>query len=128
VIDVLHGGTLHTRLNHSSSRVAFVLRLARPLNRGEEHDFFVRIRFSGEREMQPFYTCTPSFPCELFDLHVRFGADLAPDSIWKVNGLRMSEVSDHAAPRESIEADAAGEIHLTFDDLTPNLSYGIAWG
>jgi hypothetical protein len=126
-IVVLHGGTLQTRLNYSSSRVVFALKLARPLELGEEHDFFVRIRFSGERRMGPFYMCTPSFPCALFDLHVRFRRDRLPRSIWKVNGLRMNEVSDRAAPRELVEADAAGEVTMEFRNLTPNLSFGIAW-
>lgn len=126
-IIVLYGGTLHARLSHSSSRIAFALALARPLELGDEHDFFVCIRFSGKRAMGPFYMCTPSFPCELFDLHVRFRNDRLPRSIWKVNGLRMSEVSDRAAPREPIETDAAGEVSVKFKELTPNLSFGIAW-
>ncbi|GLZ29147.1 hypothetical protein Lesp02_13370 [Lentzea sp. NBRC 105346] len=126
-IIVLHGGTLRTRLNYSSTRVVFDLELPFPLELGAEHEFFVCFRFAGKRQMGPFYMCTPSFPCELFDLHVRFGIGRLPSAIWKVDGLRMSEVNDHAAPREPISADAAGEVSMVFRGLTPNLSFGIAW-
>lgn len=126
-IAVLTGGTLQTRANYSSSRVVFDLELAQPLTEGAEHEFFVRFRFSGTRRMGPFYACTPSFPCEFFDLHVRFAPDHPPGAVWRVDGLRMSEVNDSAAPRGPIRLDSAGEVKAVFRDLTPNLSYGIAW-
>ncbi len=126
-IVVLTGGTLRARTNYSSSRVVFDLELAQPLTEEAEHEFFVRFRFSGTRRMGPFYACTPSFPCEFFDLHVRFAPDRPPAAVWKVDGLRMSEVNDSAAPRGPIRPDSAGEVKAVFRDLTPNLSYGIAW-
>lgn len=126
-IVVLSGGTLRTRLNYSSTRVALDLELPEPLTRLREHEFFIRYRFSGVREMGPFYTCTPSFPCRSFDLHIRFNEKQLPPSIWKVDGLRMSEVEDAAAPREPTCADSAGEVNIRFQGLTPNLSYGVVW-
>lgn len=126
-IVVLSGGTLRTRLNYSSTRVVFDLELAEPLTELREHEFFVRYRFSGVREMGPFYTCTPSFPCRSFDLHIRFDEKQPASSIWKIDGLRMSEVEDDAAPREPIGADGAGEVNVQFQGLTPNLSYGVVW-
>lgn len=126
-IVVLSGGTLRTQLNYSSTRVVFDLEPAEPLTGLREHEFFIRYRFSGAREMRPFYTCTPSFPCRSFDLHIRFGEKRPPTSIWKVDGLRMSEVEDDAAPREPIAADSAGEVNVRFQGLTPNLSYGVVW-
>ncbi|MDI5976734.1 hypothetical protein [Amycolatopsis magusensis] len=126
-IVVLSGGTLRTRLNYSSTRVVFDLEPAEPLIGLREHEFFIRYRFSGARKMGPFYTCTPSFPCRSFDLHIRFDEDQPPPSIWKVDGLRMSEVEDDAAPREPVGADSAGEVNVQFLGLTPNLSYGVVW-
>lgn len=126
-IVVLSGGTLRARLNYSSTRVVFDLEPPEPLTRLREHEFFIRYRFSGVREMRPFYTCTPSFPCKSFDLHIRFDKKQPPPSIWKVNGLRMSEVEDAAAPREPTCADSAGEVNIQFQGLTPNLSYGVVW-
>lgn len=126
-IVVLSGGTLRTRLNYSSTRVVFDLELAEHLTGLREHEFFIRYRFSGVRKMGPFYTCTPSFPCRSFDLHIRFDEKQPPPSIWKVDGLRMSEVEDDAAPREPIGADSAGEVNVQFQGLTPNLSYGVVW-
>ncbi|MFD9702110.1 hypothetical protein [Lentzea sp. NPDC059081] len=127
-IVVLGGGTLRARLHYSSTRVVFDLEPAEPLTDQREHEFFIRYRFSDVSKMRPFYACTPSFPCRSFDLHVRFGRKQPPPLIWKVDGLRMGEVEDDAAPREPIDADEAGEVHVRFLELTPNLSYGVAWG
>jgi hypothetical protein len=124
---VLSGGTLRHRVNCSSSRVVFDLELAKPLQKGQEHEFFICYRFSGTKRMRPFYACTPSYPCESFDLHIRFGRDHPPTAVWKVSGLRMSEVDDIAAPREPVSPDSAGDVDVAFRGLTPNLSYGIAW-
>ncbi|RSN39117.1 hypothetical protein DMC64_38945 [Amycolatopsis sp. WAC 04197] len=126
-IVVLSGGTLRTRLDYSSTRVVFDLELADPLTRLREHELFIRYRFSGAREMGTFYTCTPRFPCRSFALHIRFDEKQPPLSIWKVDGLHMSEVEDDAAPRELIGADHAGEVNTQFQELTPNMSYGVVW-
>lgn len=126
-IDVLHGGTLHTRLWHSRTRMGYALHLPRALTQDEEHEFFLRFAFADDHTMSRFYSCTPKFPCALFELHVRFGPDRVPDHLWKINGLLPTEVDDHLAPREPIRADAASEAHLVFTNLTPNLSFGAAW-
>ncbi|MFJ6677390.1 hypothetical protein ACIQMJ_40355 [Actinosynnema sp. NPDC091369] len=126
-VDVLHGGTLHTRSRHSRTRIGYVLALPRTLARDEEHEFFLRFRFTAPGAMEPFYMCTPKFLCSLFDLHIRFGRERVPDKIWKVHGSLINEVLDHSAPRQQVEADTAGEVHLTFTGLVPNLSSGAVW-
>lgn len=126
-IEVLHGGTLHTRLRRSSTRECYALRLQRGLPQDEEHEFFLRFAFVDGHTMSNFYSCTPKFPCARFDLHVRFGPDRIPKHLWKINGLLPTEVGDPLAPRESIQVDTAGEARFMFTNLTPNLSFGAAW-
>ncbi|MCC8245500.1 hypothetical protein [Saccharothrix luteola] len=126
-IEVLHGGTLQARRRRSSARLGYVLRLPHKLPRDAEHEFFLRFRFTEENSMRPFYTCTPVFPCALFDLHVKFAPERVPDRIWRITGLPQSEVEDQLAPREPVKVDACGEVHLRFTGLTPNRSFGIAW-
>jgi hypothetical protein len=126
-IEVLHGGTLQARRRRSTARLGYVLRLPHKLPRHAEHEFFLRFRFTEENSMRPFYTCTPAFPCALFDLHVKFAPERVPDRIWRIAGLPQSEVEDQLAPREPVKADACGEVHFTFTGLTPNRSFGITW-
>ncbi|GAA2821393.1 hypothetical protein [Crossiella cryophila] len=127
-IEVLHGGTLQVRQRRSSARLGYVLRLPHKLPRHAEHEFFLQFHFTEQRLMRPFYVCTPTFPCELFELHVKFDPERVPDRIWRITDLPPSEVEDEFAPRELVKADPCGEVHFTFTDLTPNRSFGVVWG
>jgi hypothetical protein len=126
-VEVIFGGTLSTRLRHSRTRIGHTLALPRPLALGDEHEFFLRFTFQDTNAMDPFYACTPKFPCSAFDLSIRFGVDQVPDKIWKLDGALISEVADHSAPREPVRADNAGEVRLSFTSLTPHVSWGGAW-
>lgn len=126
-IEILHGGSLQVRQRRSSARLGYVLRLPHKLARHEEHEFFLHFRFTEQDSMRPFYVCTPNFPCELFDLHVKFDPEHLPNRIWQIAGLPPFEVEDEFAPREPAEADPCSEVHFTFTDLTPNRSFGVAW-
>lgn len=126
-IEVLHGGTLQVQRRRSSTRLGYVLRLPHKLARHAEHEFFLHFRFTELNSMRPFYVCTPNFPCELFDLHVKFDPERPPGRIWQIADLPPFEVEDEFAPREPAEADSCCEVHFTFTDLTPNRSFGVAW-
>lgn len=125
-IELLGGGQLQTRLRRSRTRIGYVLVLPRPLDKGAEHEFLLRFRFSDHTSMEPFYMCTPTFSCASFDLRVKFGIDRIPD-VWRVDGLRINEVLDPTAPRTPVDPDATGDVHLTFTGLTPNVSWGAVW-
>ncbi|WP_020670261.1 hypothetical protein [Amycolatopsis nigrescens] len=126
-LDVLYGGVLTERVMKSPNRVGFVLQLPYPLGRNKEHEYAFRLRLSPDRPIAPYYVATPSYPCDLFQVHVRFGRDRVPESIWRLQKTLPMEVGDSWENREEVSADPCGEVHGEFFDLVPRLSYGFAW-
>ncbi|AHH97326.1 hypothetical protein KALB_3962 [Kutzneria albida DSM 43870] len=126
-LDVLYGGLLAKRVMKSTRRVGFVLRLPHPLGRNKEHEYAVRVRFSPNQPIAPYYVCTPSYPCRLFRLRVRFGPERVPGSIWRLHEALATEVGDSPENRKQVFADPCGEVYSEFSDLVPRSSYGIAW-
>lgn len=126
-IDVFYGGTLAERGMESSERLGFALELPRTLARGESHDFAVHYRLGGEVAMRPHVVCVPKRPCTLFDLRVRFDRARLPFRVWLLRGVFQRDISDPVRRGDMPEVDEAGEIHLSFHDLTPGLAYGVRW-
>jgi hypothetical protein len=124
-IDVVAGGEVHSVRMVSSTRVAFRLRPPRPLDVGEQHEFFFRIRL--EELPAPYYCCTPEFPCERFDLSVRFDRREPPHRIWRIDGDLSKDAGDPVPARKPLFLDNAGEVHTVFHDLRPARSYGMGW-
>ncbi|MDT8915271.1 hypothetical protein [Amycolatopsis sp. PS_44_ISF1] len=124
-IDVVSGGKVHSTRMISSTRVAFRLRPPRPLDAEEQHEFFFRIRV--DEFPSPFYCCTPEYPCEDFDLNVRFHADRLPAAVWLIDGEFSKDAEDPLAPREPLWPDSSGEVHTKFRGLQPARSYGFGW-
>jgi hypothetical protein len=124
-IDVVAGGEVHSVRMISSTRVAFRLRPPRPLDTGEEHEFFFRIRV--DEFPSPFYCCTPEYPCESFDLNVRFDRGRPLVKVWRIDGEFSMDAEDPLAPRKPLWPDGAGEVHTSFRDLEPARSYGLGW-
>jgi hypothetical protein len=123
-VDVVHGGTLERRGMESSERVGFVLVLPRPLARGETHSFTCQYSFASERVLRQHMACVPRYPCDLFDLRVRFGA---AHRFWLVRGAFQRDVDDHRSPGEELPIGAAKEVHVRFRHLSPGLAYGLRW-
>lgn len=124
-IDVVAGGEVHSVRMVSSSRVAFSLRPPRPLDAGDEHEFFFRIRV--DELPAPFYCCTPEFPCESFDLNVRFDRRQLPQRVWRIDGEFSKDAQDPLPARKPLFLDNAGEVHTGFRGLRPARSYGVGW-
>jgi hypothetical protein len=124
-IDVVAGGEVHSVRMVSASRVAFRLRPPRALDVGEPHEFFFRVRL--EELPSPFYCCTPEFPCERFDLNVRFDRGAPPPRVWRIDGDFSKDAEDPLPPRKPLFLDSAGEVHTGFRDLQPARSYGVGW-
>ncbi|WP_018685254.1 hypothetical protein [Actinokineospora enzanensis] len=124
-VEVVHGGTLGLPRRHSRTRTGYVLSLPRPLDAHAEHEFMLRLRFDDPGAFEPYYVCTPQFPCRSFDLHLRFGP--VPAEVWRIEGVPVNEVLDHSAPRDRVAVDSAGEVHMSFQDLRGNLSCGAVW-
>jgi hypothetical protein len=104
---VLWGGTLRGR----------VLVLPTPLSAGQAHDFWVRSR-NPVRPRQFLYV--PRRRCDNLELRVHFDWDRLPRAVSKLQGR---------PPRDTgrVPVDQAGEIHLSFRDLSRGLAYGARW-
>ncbi|HET6706154.1 hypothetical protein [Amycolatopsis sp.] len=124
-IDVVAGGEVHSVRLVSSTRVAFSLRPPQPLDAGDEHEFFFRIRV--DELSAPFYCCTPEFPCESFDLNIRFDRRQPPQRVWRIDGEFSKDAQDPLTARKPLFLDNAGEVRTGFRDLRPARSYGVGW-
>jgi hypothetical protein len=122
-VDVFHGGVLIRREMESSDRIGLALRLPEPLRRGERHEIALRFRASIHA---PHYVCVPRHPCDLFDLHVKFG-DRVPKHIVLLEKAFQDDARDTSPRGVVVPADDAGEVHVRFRHLAPGFAYGIRW-
>lgn len=120
-VDVFHGGVIASRVLESSDRVGLALRLPEPLRRGARHEVGLRFRANLR---DPRYVCVPRHPCDLFDLHVRFG-ERVPKRI--VRQEKVSPAGDRSRTGALLAPDDAGEVHVRFRNLAPGFAYGIRW-
>ena len=123
VVDVFRGGTLARQIMESSDRVGLTLRLPRPLSVGERHDVTLRYR---AQLQYPHYACTPRYPCDRFDISVRFGR-ARPSAVYLLDAGFQDDARDAAASGTEMQVDAAGEVHATFENLLPGFTYGMRW-
>jgi hypothetical protein len=110
-VDVFHGGTLAGQ----------AIELPDALRRGERHDIALRVRAQLRR---PRYVCVPRQPCDLFDLHLRFGRE-RPEEVALIEKIVIPD--DSATPGRRVPLDRAGEVHVRFRHLTPGFAYGVSW-
>ncbi|MEV6879634.1 hypothetical protein [Amycolatopsis sp. NPDC051128] len=122
-VDVFHGGLLASREMESSDRVGLSLRLPKPLRRGERHEIGLRFRATMR---EPHYVCVPRHPCDLFDLHIRFG-ERVPDQIVRLEKAFQADARDRAPRGDVLRTDDAGEVHVRFRHLVPGFAYGVRW-
>jgi hypothetical protein len=126
-VDVLYGGTLVRRRKESTDRFGFALALPRKLERGEKHEFALRLRVPEDQVVAPHFVSVPRHRCDVFHLRVRFGLDRRPQRIWRIDAAFQRDIDDPASRGEAIPLDSAGEIHVTFHDLRPGMAYGARW-
>jgi hypothetical protein len=93
------------------------------LRRGERHEIGLRFR---ARMREPHYVCVPRHPCDLFDLHVRFGDDV-PQRIVRLERAFQVDTRDRTPRGAALETDGSGEVHVRFRHLAPGFAYGIRW-
>ncbi len=124
-LDVIRGAILRTPERVGSTRVRFDLGLPRSLDAGEEHTIVIRMRLP--TTFAPYYVCTPTRPCDRFDLVVRFSPDKAPSRAWRLENELPIDIADPLFTREPLDVDVAGEVHAVFTGLTLNRSCGIGW-
>ncbi|WP_043729583.1 hypothetical protein [Kutzneria sp. 744] len=126
-IQVVSGGTLVRKQKEKADRFAFSLRMPDLLNSADRHEYGLRFRVPDGQKMQPHYVCVPKQRCDNFQLHVRFDHDHMPVAVWLLSDAFQRDVDDPVPSGESLALDEAGELHLSFEDLTPGLAYGIRW-
>ena len=126
-VDLLYGGELSDGMMKARNRIGFVLRLPEPLARGDEHEYAFRVKVPVERGIAPHYVCTPRYQCDRFSLHVRFGAVLRPQRVWRLAGVPPLELDDPVWTGDLAQPNRFGEVHTSFDNLEPQLSYGFGW-
>jgi len=122
-IEPYYGALLIRKEKRRANRVAFALRLPRPLRAGEEHVYSVITRADSRRH----YLFVPERRCDRFDLRVRFGPGVAPRRVWRVDEVFHREIGETSRDDTAVAPDEVGEIHLSFHDLLPGHGYGAQW-
>lgn len=124
-LDVIRGAILRAPERVGSTRIRFDLDLPKPLDAGEEHTIVIRMRLP--TTFAPYYVCTPTRPCDRFDLVVRFPPDGVASRAWRLENELPIDITDPLFTREPLDVDVAGEVHAVFTRLTLNRSCGIGW-
>ena len=126
-VDVLYGATVLRREHDSDSRFRFELLLPEPLRAGERHEYGLHFRVPAGQAMRSHYVFVSRYPCDLFDLRVRFDRRRPPERAWRVTEA-FHRVQDESGPAgDPVSPDRAGDLHLTFDHLRPGFGYGVQW-
>jgi hypothetical protein len=126
-VDILTGGTLVRTAQEATRRLGLSLQLASPLARDEHADFTLRYRLPDGKVTRPHYVCVSRYRCDRFELSVRFGDDRRPTGAVRLASAFQADIIDPAAVGETVPVDAAGEVHVSFDDLKPGFAYGVRW-
>ncbi|MFB7272108.1 hypothetical protein [Streptomyces sp. NPDC056244] len=126
-ITVLQGGTLSGSTWLSATRLGLRVRLPHAVDAGHSHALTFRTSALGGKALAPYYVCTPRFPCERFDLTVRFDGCPPPHRVWRLDDELPLEAGDISLCRGAVDVDAVGEARAAFTDLEPNRSYGLGW-
>ncbi|NGY65348.1 hypothetical protein G7043_41290 [Lentzea sp. NEAU-D13] len=123
-VQVIHGGSLVPRSRKASARIAMTVRLAEPLEVGQETEISLRI-IPGIGSPPAYYVCTPHGRCDRFTLRVVF--PVPPRRVLVLDGVPAVEVQDDLAPRRALPVGRAHEHSASFTDLAAHLSYGLRW-
>ncbi|WP_440900723.1 hypothetical protein [Actinosynnema sp.] len=126
-VQVVNGVERIAQEQPSARRHLLHLRLPRPLDLGEEHDFSLQVSLPRGQEMQPSYVFWPERPCADFRLTVRFGQERPPERVWRVDGAYHRDADDPAPEPDLIEVDSIGEVKYAASGLRPDRGYGLQW-
>jgi hypothetical protein len=127
LVEVLYGATIISRERVTGSRFKFGLQLPRALYAGEAHEYGLLFRLPPDQPMRTHYVYTTHRRCDAFDLRVRFDPERMPAQVWRVNQAYSGDLDDERAPRDVVDVDRTGEIHLVFHRLRLGFGYGAQW-
>lgn len=130
-IEAVSGGELAIIEDTARTRTRYVIRLPRPLDAEEAHEYVTRVRVLDDRPMRDYYVLRPERRCDRFDLRVRFNRARLPAWVRRVAGedvYAYYTYADVPAARERVAVDLSGEANQAFCRLRPHYGYGLQWG
>ena len=127
LVEALFGVTIASRERVTPTRFRYLLQLPRPLAAGEAYEYALVFRLPPDQPMRTHYVYAPTRRCDLFDLRVRFDPERVPAEIWRVDRGYVRDLDEDDGPRDLVEVDRAGELHLQFHRLRLGLGYGAQW-
>jgi hypothetical protein len=77
--------------------------------------------------MRSHYVYRTHRRCDAFDLRIRFHPARLPREIWRITDGYAGDLDDESPPRDSVDLDRSGELHLAFHRLRLGLGYGAQW-
>jgi hypothetical protein len=124
---VLYGGRLAEPEQASDTRMRIQLRLPRPLQATERHEYSVMTTLPPTMTMQQHYAYTPLTRCDSFELRIRFDPQHPPERIWRVADAFHRDLDERTIEGQPLHLDACGDLQVAFEDLLPGHGYGIQW-
>jgi hypothetical protein len=111
---VCYGGRIDHPISTGDGHSPLVL--ARPLTRGQMHEFAVQQRILSRRALRPQMLYLPQVRCDRFVLRVRF-----PDNGRPIYAMRFGPTV------ERLVVDECGDLVVEFHDLVAGHQYGVGW-
>jgi hypothetical protein len=127
VVKVLRGGRLLRTEQPSPGKYVTHIRLDQPLAAGQRGEYGLKLILNDPMAMRPHYVFVPEYPCEAFDLTVRFEPTRPPAWVRKINGEQVRVFDATVPPARPLQVSDSGEVRATFTRLTLNLGYGLQW-
>jgi hypothetical protein len=127
VVKVLRGGRLLRTEQRSPGKYVSLIRLDEPLAAGQRAEYGLKLTLSDPAAARPHYLFVPEYPCEAFDLTVRFDPARPPAWVRRVEGEQVRVFDATVPPARSLPLSDSGEVRATFTQLRLNLGYGLQW-
>ncbi|MBE1502485.1 hypothetical protein H4696_009585 [Amycolatopsis lexingtonensis] len=125
--DAQHGVRITDRTREGQRHFRWLLDLPRPLSRGDSHTFSLVLRVRDGQPIRPSYTFVPLVTCESFTVRVRFDPDRPPRSVWRLDRVAPSVLTDPPQPGAPLDLDGAGEVAQNFTAPQLGYAYGLRW-
>lgn len=125
--EIMYGGRLTRQEHPFGNRYQFVVQLPTPLQPGQQHEYGLISRISGNEQMSSHYLVTPECQCDALDLTVRFHPDHPPRWVRCVAGETVRMYEEPRPTGQLLTPDDAGEVHVRFRSLVLYLGYGVQW-
>jgi hypothetical protein len=127
VVKVLRGGLLLRTEQRSPGKYVSLIRLDQPLAAGQRGEYSLKLTIADRTAVRSHYLFVPEYPCEVFDLTVRFDPARPPAWVRRVEGEQVRVFDATVPPARSLPLSDSAEVRATFTQLRLNLGYGLQW-